>query len=194
MVLNQDDMVIALPTLKQMNISKYIIHQTILNKLKLVSGKSKYIMSRNQIGNAPIEIYKFSGCCFLAHSKAFQKINLFDENTFLYYEEDILAFKSKQVGLKSFYLPSSKVYHHHGFTTGTNTYFVNTELFRSEMYFLKSYYNANGILLFIIYLLRMLVPINKKRVKLNSLKSIYDYCAFMKTSFLILIKRTIRMN
>jgi GT2 family glycosyltransferase len=190
MVLNHDDKIIALPTIKQMSIAKYIKHQTILNRIMLAPDKNKYIMSRNQIGNEPIEIYKFSGCCFMARSISFQKIDLFDENTFLYYEEDILAFRSKIEGLKSFYLPDSKVYHYHGYTTGTNTYFVNTELFKSEMYFLKNYYMANGLSLFIIYLLRMLVPINKKRVRLNSLKSIHDYFVFIRTTFRILISKS----
>jgi GT2 family glycosyltransferase len=52
-----------------------------------------------------------SGCCLLAKSDTWKKINLFDERYYLYYEDADLSQKSKKIGLKNLYIPQSKIWH-----------------------------------------------------------------------------------
>jgi len=51
------------------------------------------------------------GCFFLARLKDFKKIHYFDENTFLYYEENIIGHKSKQNNLKVYIDTTVSVLH-----------------------------------------------------------------------------------
>ena len=43
-----------------------------------------------------------SGCFFIAKASSFKKINYFDENTFLYYEENIIGKKLKEANLNTY--------------------------------------------------------------------------------------------
>lgn len=48
------------------------------------------------------EVEVVKGCFFIIRKEAFLKINLFDEHTFLYYEEAIIGKKLKELGLKTY--------------------------------------------------------------------------------------------
>lgn len=171
-----------LPTLKPISKKDYLLYNTKINKFASLKNKinfeHKYYLSSSDIKNDPIPIYKFSGCCFMARSELLESIGLFDENTFLYYEEDILSHKMYKAGLTSFYLPNAKIVHHHGLTTGKDNLFVDTEMLKSEIYFLSSVYKVNYFFLLFIYLDRALTPIMKKVKKTYSL-SFKQYQAFL---------------
>lgn len=60
------------------------------------------------------------GAFFIIKTKVFQEIGLFDERTFLYGEERIIGYKVKEKGYKFFLMPSEKVLHEGGKSTGSN--------------------------------------------------------------------------
>jgi len=155
-----------LPSLKPVKTSDYLLYNTKLSKLATLKRKMQYhheyYLTSNSIKDEPIPIYKFSGCCFMARSEMLEKIGLFDENTFLYYEEDILCHIMYKSGYKACYLPDSKIVHHHGLTTGKDNLFVDTEMLKSEIYFLSRIYQLNLFWLLFIYLDRAITPIMKK--------------------------------
>lgn len=69
------------------------------------------------------DLYKaesLPGCFFLASFDKFQKIGFFDEQTFLYSEEDILFFKAKNSDYRSFVVPGTKIVHAEGSTIKKN--------------------------------------------------------------------------
>ncbi len=175
-----------LPTLKPLSTQDYLIHNTKLNKFTSTNSKMRYdheyYLSSNAIRNEPIPIYKFSGCCFMARSEMLMEIGLFDENTFLYYEEDILCHKMYKSGYKAYFLPKSKIVHHHGLTTGKDNLFVDTEMFKSELYFLLRVYQLNYFLLLLIYFDRALTPIMKKLKKTYKL-TFKDYLDFLRKTW-----------
>lgn len=63
------------------------------------------------------KIYAAPGCCLLIRKQAFETIDCFDENTFLGWEEFILAEKFLQNGGLSYFVPKSRIYHKVGRNT-----------------------------------------------------------------------------
>ena len=60
------------------------------------------------------------GCFFLANYKKFTELGFFDEQTFLYSEEDILFSKAKRKGYHSYVVPNTKIIHAEGTTIKKN--------------------------------------------------------------------------
>lgn len=56
-------------------------------------------------------VYRVYGCCMLIDNKKMQQVGLFDERTFLYYEEDILAEKFLKKHYSFYYCAETKVVH-----------------------------------------------------------------------------------
>lgn len=52
-----------------------------------------------------------SGCCMLIKNRVFEKVGLFDERFFLYYEDVDFCLRAKQAGFLSHVLPSVTIYH-----------------------------------------------------------------------------------
>jgi len=61
--------------------------------------------------------YSLVGCFMLMDLDVIEKVGWFDENTFLYAEEDILAEKLERVGYKMAYVDSVYIKHMHGQST-----------------------------------------------------------------------------
>nr|WP_307742734.1 glycosyltransferase [Massilia varians] len=87
------------------------------------------------------------GCFFLGSKEVFYRIDLMDENTFLYMEEVILAHKVKTAGLKN-YLINSLNYEHAGSKTISSLLSMNKmrgHLINSRVYYHKAYLNTSGV-------------------------------------------------
>ncbi len=104
------------------------------------------------------------GCFFLIDSRALEKINFFDENTFLYYEENILAKKLKVKKYKTVINNKVTVYHDHAKTISKNVNNINRYKItkQSMMYYEKNYNDANNFELFVLNLLNNINLIFKK--------------------------------
>jgi GT2 family glycosyltransferase len=59
----------------------------------------------------PREFDVLYGSCILFRSQALQDVGLFDETTFLYWEEQIIGSKFKKTGWKSLVYPKVSIYH-----------------------------------------------------------------------------------
>lgn len=86
-----------------------------------------------------------SGCFFLIKSDVLEKVNFMDENTFLYYEENILAKKLKNNNLNEYIDTSVVLFHNHSITIDKSINRIKKFkiLKRSQMYFQKNYNNAS---------------------------------------------------
>ncbi|WP_413307036.1 glycosyltransferase family 2 protein [Bacillus sp. 1P10SD] len=180
-----------LPSLKPLETLDYLLFNTKLSKFASHSKKEqyndKYYLSADSIKGDPIPIYKFSGCCFMARSEMLSKLGLFDEHTFLYYEEDILCHKMYRSGYKAYFLPESKIVHHHGLTTGKDNLFVDTEMLKSEIYFLARIYQLNLFWLLFIYADRAITPIMKK-IKKRYRLTFTEYLVFLRKTWSHFVK------
>ena len=81
------------------------------------------------------------GSCLLFKSEALTRIGLFDENTFLYWEEFIIGKKLQLLGINSFILPDTSVIHK-GEVTINNLNLKSWARFwstQSELYYINTY-------------------------------------------------------
>jgi len=125
---------------------------------KLISYKEEYYKDKISV----VDMVK--GCFFVIDSKALEDINYFDENTFLYYEENILAKKLQAKKYKTVINNDVLVYHDHAITISKNVNNINRYKITKDsmMYYEKNYNNASKISLFILEVLNGLNMVAKK--------------------------------
>ena len=134
-----------------------IIHRIIRKKL-LFYDESKY-------NNSSTEVEALSGCFFIINAQVLQKINFYDENVFLYYEENVIGTKLKNNGYKSLIINGVNVIHNHSVTIDNSMNRIKKykELKKSQKYFHKNYshsslfgiinlYITDRIMLILLYL------------------------------------------
>lgn len=95
--------------------------------------------------NDLIEVEAVSGCFFLVDSRFLKEVNYFDENLFLYYEENVIAKKLQKIYKKIKINTNVEVFHNHSVTIDKNINSIKKykELKKSQMYFQKEYNHAN---------------------------------------------------
>ena len=128
----------------------------ILNNLILISrpfiNKMKYKEDYYKDNTSYVDVV--SGCFFLVDSKFLKEVDYFDDNTFLYYEEQILAKKVKDKNKKEVIDNTVTIIHDHSVTIDKSIKRVNKHkiIKKSQRYFCKTYLNANIIQMFLLHL------------------------------------------
>ncbi|MCD7789580.1 MAG: glycosyltransferase family 2 protein [Bacteroides thetaiotaomicron] len=95
------------------------------------------------------------GSLFMIKRNVFEEVGLFDENTFMYYEENILGFKLKKLGYTEGTMLSSIYYHDHSLKE-RDLDKMKLDLkrqFKSARYYSKKYLKANFLIIAILDLL-----------------------------------------
>lgn len=112
-----------------------------------------------------------SGCFFVVDLEKFFDIGMFDENTFLYWEEAILKERGRQFQYRLYYDSGIKIIHEGGGVTLANNSSLQLVIlyFESAYYYFKVYKNINRVALYIarINFYMVYVPLCKIR---NALK------------------------
>lgn len=95
-----------------------------------------------------------SGCFFCMKSSCLKDVGYFDENTFLYYEENIISKKLQNKSYKVVLINKVSVFHNHAVTIDKNIHSIKKFkiLKKSQLYFQKQYNHANPIELFLLVL------------------------------------------
>jgi len=62
----------------------------------------------------PVRVDAVTGAAMLIPRKVIKKVGLFDEKYFFYFEDLDYCRRAKKLGVKIYYLPSVRVFHHHG--------------------------------------------------------------------------------
>jgi len=93
--------------------------------------------------------YWVQGSFMLVDACVFNEIGMFDEHTFLYYEEPILAEKLAKVGKAMYFDSDVEVVHYEGGSTKRNRKRENIEM-ESRIYYLREYKHINRIVLFLL--------------------------------------------
>lgn len=115
--------------------------------------RQKYLLYPNDFYKKDIvEVDVVSGCFFIIRSDILKQIDFFDENTFLYYEENILCSKLKKINQKTVINTKTEVFHNHAITIDKNINRINKFkiLKKSQMYFEKNYNEANIFQIFLL--------------------------------------------
>lgn len=95
--------------------------------------------------------YHLLGCFLMVRKKSFIEISGFDENTFLYVEEEILAERMLQKDLRSYYYPTCSIIHETGGTTKLHLKngFARKLFYKNYIYYFHKY---RHIPLWLIYI------------------------------------------
>ena len=152
-------------------------------KEDLVSNLNYFHKYSNKMMSYPNDYYneKFTkvevvhGCFFMIRLNDFKEVNYFDENTFLYYEENILGKKLKDNGMFTYIDNTIKVIHNLSVSVDKtyNSIKKYKILKNSQKYYEKNYNNLNifGIILlrifyyislFISYIIVFIINIKRK--------------------------------
>lgn len=108
------------------------------------------------------------GCFFMVEGNTLKDIDFFDENVFLYFEEDILAKKLKKNKLLAKCNCNIYVYHMHNATIGNNVSNLNKYKIhsKSKFYYEKNYNHSRiSMLLFKLFYYINLIPYKIKAKK-----------------------------
>ncbi len=88
-----------------------------------------------------------SGCFFLMKSQTLQQIHYLDENTFLYYEENILAKKIQNIGKKILVSNTISIIHNHSVSIDKNLKKIKKlKLQKQSQYYFQTHYNQANLL------------------------------------------------
>lgn len=106
-----------------------------------------------------------SGCFFIVNAEILKKVDYFDENMFLYYEENVLGTKLKKQGYKAIIVNDINVIHNHSVTIDNSLNRIKKfkALKKSQKYFHKNYSKSsifgiiglditNGFMILVLYI------------------------------------------
>ena len=93
--------------------------------------------------------YWVQGSFMLVDAAVFNKIGMFDENTFLYYEEPILSERLAKVGKSMYFDGDVEIVHYEGGSTKRNRKREKIEM-ESRIYYMSRYKYVNKIVLFLL--------------------------------------------
>lgn len=85
------------------------------------------------------DIEAVTGACFIAKREVFEKVGLFDENFFLYYEDADLSLRMRVAGFKIVFAPKAVVYHKNAGSTGIGSKLQDYFITRNRLYFGMKY-------------------------------------------------------
>lgn len=102
--------------------------------------------------------YKVMGSFFIVDKNDFFNCGMMDENTFLYYEENILSERIQRIGKNVYYYPLVSVIHAHSQTIGKYSSFRKQRdyMFSSAAYYYKKYKGTSTFQIAIGYILKEL--------------------------------------
>lgn len=142
--------------------NKMIFKDNIIGKNILFTKYKKIKVNKNAVGY----VDKIQGCFFMIKGDFFEEINYFDDNIFLYYEEDILAEKIKQGGFAAGVLFTELVFHNHQLKEKEisdlkNRRFHYKNAIKSKQYYMRNYLNCSAFYLKITHIIDVLPRILK---------------------------------
>lgn len=134
-----------------------VVHSTRLLEIIFYKILRNGEYSQKEYENEILEVEAISGAFFIIRSDILEKIGFLDENVFLFYEEDILAKKLQEKGYKTISLNSEKFIHFESQTIGKtfNYYKKIKQLYKSKMYYHKTYNNINTLQIMVFYILNI---------------------------------------
>ena len=154
---NKDNKPIRRSAWKRRTFGLDVIHSTRLLELLFYRILRRGEYSSKEFEQDVLEVEAISGAFFIIKSKVLNEIGLFNENVFLFYEEDILAKDLSEINLKTISVNTEKFIHYESQTIGkTFSYFNKMNyLFESKMYYQEEINKINMFQVIIFYILYM---------------------------------------
>jgi N-acetylglucosaminyl-diphospho-decaprenol L-rhamnosyltransferase len=94
-------------------------------------------------------VYRIIGAFMVFDATKFFEISMFDENTFLYAEELIIAEKLKRLNYKTYFLYSTNLIHEEGYSTKKEFTKLTKlkQMFKSNIYYYEKYVRVNELII-----------------------------------------------
>lgn len=132
-------------------------HDFYVSPYRMIGWKMLPFLRRNNKHNDQSDLFKpvsrftywVQGSFMLVNAAVFNEIGMFDENTFLYYEEPILAEKMLQIGKRMYFDSDVEIVHYEGGSTKRNPKKEKIEM-ESRIYYMSKYKHENKIVLFLL--------------------------------------------
>lgn len=125
--------------IKDLYLLKYPIRKLNISNIVEKNFFNEYQLNENHL------IYSASGCCFCLTSKAAKELYPLDENTFMYYEEEIIAWNLEKEKIKSYYCSNALVTHNHIYNGEMIAPFNLMQKFFSEIYYCRTYLGCSKL-------------------------------------------------
>lgn len=129
----------------------------------------------------PTTVYAIVGSAMMFKTWALKEIDLFDETTFLYWEEFIVAEKLLRINALTFVVPEAVVWHKQGVSTAKIGAKKFMENLRSERYFLRRYLRLSfwkrtvvNVVRFNSYMARAIVDVRYRKNLFQFIRVFYD--------------------
>lgn len=118
-----------------------VIHSTRLLEACFYAKLRQGEYSTEEYTQDVLEVEAISGAFFMVKYEILKEIGMFDENVFLFYEEDILAKKLQEKGYKTVSVNDVKFIHYESQTIGKTLNYYNKmkQLYKSKMYYHEKY-------------------------------------------------------
>lgn len=118
-----------------------VVHSTRILEACFYAKLRKGEYSEEEYAKDLLEVEAISGAFFIVKYEILKEIGSFDENVFLFYEEDILAKKLQEKGYKTVSINDVKFIHYESQTIGKTLNYYNKmkQLYKSKMYYHKTY-------------------------------------------------------
>ena len=145
--------------------------------------KIKYRNSHeHNFTTTPKEVAFITGADLMIHNELFNKLNGFDEDFFMYFEETDLQYKIKQLGHKIYNLPSAKIVHLESQTLSSQTkklklFFTSRKKFYLKNHSIAHFKIANTILKTSSIIRICAFYILQKKEKINYWKTTLNQCS-----------------
>jgi len=98
------------------------------------------------------EVGWLSGACLLVRREALERVGLFDEKFFLYFEDIDLCMRIRRSGQRLIYLPTARVFHKGGASTSLDKISSRFEYRKSQLYFYRKHNSRISLQLLRLYL------------------------------------------
>ncbi len=153
---------IDLPMLHPINVWSILLTKSPIQRVIRRTRLYKLFFYRGRIPN---EVYAIHGSAMLLPASTISKIGFFDEETFIYWEEFILAEKLRKAGLRTYVLPSTRIIHKGSSSIakiGASRFLENM---KSEKYFFDNYLDLSIASRFVINTVRFVGYIGRTVVQ-----------------------------
>lgn len=154
---NKEDKPIRRSSWKMRTFCLDVIHSTRFLELIFLKKMRNGEYSEKDYQKELLEVDAISGAFFIIRNNVLEEINNFDDNVFLFYEEDILAHQMKEKKYKIVSLNSEKFIHFESQTIGKTFSYYNKvkQLYKSKIYYQKKYNNINNFQVIVFSILNI---------------------------------------
>ena len=146
-----------------MKVFKFKRRYNVDNKINRKYEKNKLNYNYESFDKGLNEVDVISGCFFIIRLSALEKINYFDENLFLYYEENTIFYRLKKFNYKVYIDRDVTIMHNHSITINKNINYKDKLkiLKKSQEYYYSKVLKTNKFMLFLLKLSNKIVLLSK---------------------------------